>query len=100
MVKLSLPKTLFASECAVIGCNATDLEIHHVRALIRKRKGFTVESILSTGKTTKGLPMIESALARKQIPLCTKHHTEWHKISRSQVNSKYLKKDTGIKPVN
>jgi hypothetical protein len=37
--------------------------------------------------------MIESALSRKQIPLCKKHHTEWHKLTKSQLKNKYTLKN-------
>jgi hypothetical protein len=76
IVKLSVPKALFAGSCAVKGCENRDIEVHHVRALVRKRAGYKIESIKNNGKTIKGLAMIESALARKQIPLCKKHHVE------------------------
>jgi hypothetical protein len=76
IIKLSIPKALFADSCAVEGCEAHDIEVHHVRSLIRKRRGYIIESIKNHGKRIKGLAMIESALSRKQIPLCKKHHTE------------------------
>ena len=92
IVKISIPKALFAGECAVEGCTDTDIEVHHVRALRRVRKGFIVESIKSGKKTLKGGAKVESALSRKQIPLCRKHHAEWHKLTHKQINEKYLRK--------
>jgi len=74
IIKLSIPKALFANSCAVKGCEASDIEVHHVRALSRKRRGYSVESINNFGKKIKGFAMVESALTRKQIPLCKEHH--------------------------
>ena len=70
LVKLSIPKALFAGKCAVDGCTNTDIEVHHVRSLRRTKKGFLVESIKSHSKTLKKSAMVESSLTRKQIPLC------------------------------
>lgn len=98
MVKLSIPARLFDGQCAVIGCKNTDVEIHHVRALRRSRKGFLVESIKTGGKSIKGLALIESALSRKQIPLCVKHHVEWHNLSAKQMRLKYL--NSGLSSTN
>lgn len=91
IVRLSVPKALF-SECAVKGCSKRDIEVHHVRALRRVRHGYTIESIKSGRKTLKGRAMIESALSRKQIPLCKKHHVQWHKLNPIQLDENYLKK--------
>lgn len=92
LVKLSIPKALFAGKCAVNGCTNSDIEVHHVRALRRTKKGFLVESIKSGNKTLKGSAMVESALLRKQIPLCREHHKEWHKLSPLDIDKKYLQK--------
>lgn len=89
IIKLSIPKVLFADECAVQGCDNRDIEVHHVRALSRKRAGYKIESIKNYGKRISGLAMIESALTRKQIPLCKKHHAEWHKLTKNQLEKKY-----------
>ena len=92
LVRLSIPKALFARKCAVSGCTNNDIEVHHVRALRRTKKGFLVESIKSGNKTLKGSVMVESVLSRKQIPLCREHHKEWHKLSPHDIDKKYLKK--------
>ena len=92
LVKLSIPKALFAGKCAVLDCTNTDIEVHHVRALQVSKKGYTVESIKSGNKTLKGSAMVESALSRKQIPLCRKHHREWHRLSPKEIDFKYLRK--------
>ena len=92
LVKLSIPKALFAGKCSVVGCTNTDIEVHHVRALRRTKKGYLVESIKSGSKTLKKTAMIESALSRKQIPLCKEHHREWHKLNPNMIDSRYLRK--------
>lgn len=92
IVKLSIPKALFAGKCAVVNCTNSDIEVHHVRALRRKKKGFLIESIKSGNKTLKGYSMVESALSRKQIPLCREHHKEWHKLNPKDIDKKYLRK--------
>lgn len=73
IAKLSIPRSLF-EDCAVIGCENKDIEVHHVRALNREKHGFKVETIGIGKKRISGPSMIQSALARKQIPLCKKHH--------------------------
>lgn len=92
LIKLSIPKALFAGKCAILDCANKDIEVHHVRALRRTKKGFLVESIKSNNKTLKGSAMVESALSRKQIPLCREHHKEWHKLSSNDIDRKYLRK--------
>lgn len=69
-----------ASSCAVNGCNNTDIEVHHIKQLFTHTspgEGFT---IITAGKTKNisGRLAIESALSRKQIPLCRAHHGAWH----------------------
>ena len=92
LVKFSIPKALFAGKCAVNECTNNNIEVHHVRALRRTKKGYLVESIKSGNKTLKKSAMVESALSRKQIPLCQEHHKEWHKLNPFQIDKKYLKK--------
>ena len=92
LVKLSIPKALFAGKCAILECTNRDIEVHHVRALRRTKKGFLVESIKSGNKTLKASAMVESALSRKQIPLCREHHKEWHKLNPNDIDQKYLRK--------
>jgi retron-type reverse transcriptase len=93
LVKLSIPKDLFAGKCAILGCTNGDIEVHHVGALRRtKKKEFLVESIKSGNKTLKASAMVESAFSRKQIPLCREHHEEWHKLNPNGIDQKYLRK--------
>lgn len=92
LVKLSLPKTLFAKKCVVINCINTDIEVHHIRVLRRFKYGYLVESIkTSRNKSLSGYAKIESALSRKQIPLCREHHVQWHNLDSSQIDKSYLK---------
>lgn len=78
LVKMSIPKVLY-KECQVKGCNSTDLEIHHVRALYKKiSRNLATLSVKSGKKYTYGVKAIESSLGRKQIPLCNKHHLDIH----------------------
>lgn len=90
--KLSVPKTLFAKQCAVKNCTNENIEVHHVRALKRIRHGYFVESIKSKNKSLRdNLAKIESALNRKQIPLCKEHHAQWPKLDKSQIDEYYLR---------
>lgn len=91
ITKLSIPKVLFSQQCAVKGCTNKDIEVHHVRALRRSKHGYLVESIKSKNKSLKGFSKVESALNRKQIPLCKSHHTNWHKLKKSQIDTFYIK---------
>lgn len=77
--KLSLPNAM--NTCAVVGCNnKKNIQMHHVKALNRKVLGYIVTSVSTTkNRKSTGLSKIESALNRKQIPLCIQHHNEWHK---------------------
>lgn len=99
ITRLALPKVLFSGKCAVNGCTNSDIEVHHVRALLRKREGYIVES----GKRRiTGLSAIESSLARKQIPLCKKHHIAIHngKISKEDIDLEYLNSKVEIRKIN
>jgi hypothetical protein len=91
IVKLSIPRALFSQKCAVIGCANKDIEVHHVRALQRVKHGYLVESIKSKDKSLRGSSKIESALNRKQIPLCREHHAQWPKLDKSQIDEFYLR---------
>jgi hypothetical protein len=93
IVKLSIPKVLFAGKCAIIGCTNTNIEVHHVRALQRVKHGYLVESIKSRNKSLRGSSKVESALNRKQIPLCREHHVQWPKLNKSQIDKSYLKNE-------
>jgi len=85
------------------GCDNIDIEMHHIQKLQRSVSGYIVKSIMSTKnkrkhKPIKGLKLIESALRRKQIPLCSYHHQEIHKgnISLEELDLKYVNQDVKI----
>lgn len=68
-----------ANKCAVKNCAETDnIEVHYVRKLFRNidRTGKVV--IQGRAKKLSGQLAMESALKRKQIPFCPKHHKDWH----------------------
>ena len=89
--KWSIPKVLFSKQCAVKDCTNEDVEIHHIRALKRIKHGYFVEYIQSKNRSLKGSSKIESALSRKQIPLCREHHAKWSKLEKSQIDNFYFR---------
>lgn len=66
--------------CAVKDCKNPDIEVHHIKQLFRNpnpnRKG--PYTVISAGRALRitGQLAIDSALNRKQIPLCKLHHKE------------------------
>jgi hypothetical protein len=66
--------------CAVRNCENPDIEVHHIKQLFRNpnpdRKG--PYTVISSGRALRvtGQLAIDSALNRKQIPLCKHHHNE------------------------
>lgn len=76
IVKLSIPKALFASKCIIAGCTNCDIEIHHTRMLCRIKHNYTIESITSKNRSLKKYSKIELALNKKQIPICIEHHKQ------------------------
>ena len=91
LVKLSIPKALFAGKCAVIDCANTDIEVHHVRSLRRTKKGYAVESIKSGKKPIKDQPWL-NLLFRENRYLCVRTSQGWHRLSPKEIDSKYLRK--------
>nr|YP_009710072.1 hypothetical protein [Coleochaete scutata]QFU80177.1 hypothetical protein [Coleochaete scutata] len=66
--------------CAVRDCPERDIQMHHVKHLVRHLDSFGEISVLSTkGKRLHGYRALQSSLNRKQIPLCSKHHSELHR---------------------
>ena len=63
-------------ECAVKNCPNTDIEVHHIRQLYKRNEVGTGSTVISAGRAKRisGILAIESALKRKQIPLCKQHH--------------------------
>ena len=80
---------LFGHKCAVIGCENEGNEIHHIKQLYRNidDKGIVISK--GKAKKLKGALAYESALKRKQIPLCSYHHRAWHdkKIGLNDIDS-------------
>lgn len=85
---------IFSGNCAVLGCINADIEIHHIKSLNRQFDKKTNNIIITNGKTKKlsGIEAYQSALNRKQLPLCKKHHLEFHKglIEIKDINPKFL----------
>jgi hypothetical protein len=68
--------------CAVKGCPNQDIEVHHVKQLFRRpvTPGNSDFTVITAGKARRiyGTAAIDSALKRKQIPLCKTHHIQGH----------------------
>jgi hypothetical protein len=71
--KLSVSKVLYES-CIIKNCNNTDIEVHHIRGLVRRYKG-GLSNIQKREKTRDLKSDVKEFIFRKkQIPLCKKHH--------------------------
>jgi group II intron reverse transcriptase/maturase len=69
-----------ANKCAVKDCNeSNNIEVHHVRKLFRSIDKTGKVIVQGKAKKLSGRLAVESALKRKQIPFCPKHHKDWHK---------------------
>lgn len=80
------------SQCSVLGCQHKDIQIHHERRLHRKKlreDKFTI--VNKHGRKIQGLAALMSAINRKQLPLCTKHHIEFEKGVFSNLDKTFLK---------
>jgi len=90
LIRLSIGKSYFV-RCAVYGCTNSDIEIHHVKKLNRKVSNSGMVTVLNKkGKRVKGLPAILTAINRKQLPLCKKHHLEFETGKYSVLDDKYM----------
>ena len=81
-----------AYSCAVIGCYETkNIEVHHMRKLYRNVDKNNRAIIKNKSKKLSGLRAIESALNRKQMPFCRKHHLDWHNgnLSKSDIKAEW-----------
>jgi hypothetical protein len=79
------------SQCAVKGCYITDVEIHHIRKLGRRKDDQGKTSVINRhGRKVKGITAMLSCINRKQIPLCPKHHLEFEKGLFSEVDTDFL----------
>jgi group II intron reverse transcriptase/maturase len=84
----------FGAECAVDGCDNTNIEWHHVHKLSRMKDHFGRVSVMTRkGRRVSGTDAFRVALNRKQIPLCKKHHMDLHhkRISFEDFNWEYVK---------
>jgi hypothetical protein len=80
---------LFEHKCVVISCANEGNEIYHIKQLYRNidDKGIVISK--GKAKKLKNVLAYESALKRKQIPLCSYHHRAWHdkKIGLNDIDS-------------
>lgn len=84
----------FGVECAVYGCQHSEIEWHHVSHLKRMKDNLgNISVVTRKGKRVTGVDAFKVAFNRKQIPLCKMHHSELHnnKISYSDINWEYVK---------
>jgi group II intron reverse transcriptase/maturase len=81
--------------CAVRDCPERDIQMHHVKHLVRHLDSFGEISVLSSkGKRLHGYRALQASLNRKQIPLCARHHNELHH-KKLPISSLDLKKVRG-----
>jgi len=80
---------LCGHRCAVIGCENEGNEIHHIKQLYRNIDNKDIVITKGKAKNLTSALAYESALKRKQIPLCSYHHKAWHnkKIGLNDIDS-------------
>lgn len=79
LIRFSIPRALY-KECQVKNCPKTVIEMHHVRSLYRRiKKNLATTSVGNGNRRITSSKTIESALGRKQIPLCKTHHAAIHR---------------------
>lgn len=95
--KFSHPSQLLG-KCAVKTCKETAVEWHHIRKLNRRLKGNVVSITDVKGKRLSPSKAFESALTRKQIPLCRTHHKDVHSglIKLDELEQPYVHKETFV----
>lgn len=69
--------SLLGEKCSVTDCEETNVEMHHVKKLLRANKDGKV-TVKGKKRDITGYEAIMYSLNRKQIPLCPKHHKELH----------------------
>lgn len=85
------------SQCSVLDCSNTDIEIHHIKKLNRKINNNGKITIMTTNnKRVSGLSAIMSVISRKQIPLCALHHLEFELGNFYTLDTEFFKKYFGI----
>lgn len=89
--RLYQSKTIL-SECAVKGCTNSDIKIHSIQKLRRKKEKDGQISVFGLkGNRIKGIAAILTALNRKQIPLCRQHHLEFESGKFTKLDRSFLK---------
>lgn len=93
--KFSNPSQLLG-KCAVKNCSETAIEWHHIRKLNRRFNGNIVSITDVKGRRLSGTKAFESALTRKQIPLCRQHHKDIHSglIKLDELEQPYVHKES------
>ena len=69
---------LLGEKCSVKDCEEKNVEMHHVKKLLRANKDGKV-TVKGKKRAISGYEAIMYSLNRKQIPLCPRHHKELHK---------------------
>lgn len=79
------------NQCSVAECPNTNIQIHHLRKLARKIDQDGRVSILTrSGRRVKGVAGLLSAINRKQLPLCEKHHREFESGVYSELDLRFI----------
>jgi group II intron reverse transcriptase/maturase len=68
---------LLGEKCMVEGCERKDVEMHHVKKLLRANKDGKV-TVKGKKRAISGYEAIMYSLKTKQIPLCPEHHKSLH----------------------
>lgn len=88
---------LFFASCPVLNCDNKDIEIHHVKRLLRKVTHESNTIILNRkGVRISGIDAFLSAVNRKQLPFCSFHHRQFEKAVYSPLDLPYLKKNLNM----
>jgi len=95
--KFSNPSQLLGT-CAIKTCSETAVEWHHIRKLNRRFKGNVITITDVKGKRLSPTKAFESALSRKHIPLCRKHHKDVHSglIKLDELEQPYVYKESFV----
>jgi retron-type reverse transcriptase len=90
LIKFSIPRALY-KECQVKNCPETVIDMHHVQSIYRRiQKNLASTSVENGSKRIINSKVVESALGRKQIPLCKTHHAA---INRNELSLDDFKGD-------
>jgi retron-type reverse transcriptase len=79
------------SQCSVMGCPNTDIQIHHLRKLSRKvEKDGKTSIVTRSGRRVTGTAALLSSINRKQLPLCAEHHREFESGVYSDLDRRFI----------